>query len=181
MSNGQNLNYFFLIFLSLSFGQCGKPGDTEKNTIVDSVEKVKPTVNEPETELVGIDFFKSILDTIQIHELKTETLLDTKWNSEPLINCISTYLFFEDAKGDHYDCELEDSKKIIYKIQNDTLIIEEYDIPQVDNPDQKTIMTRVDKFVYNGIALTMIGSTMYNLAGKRWTPSIKTVIEYLPE
>lgn len=170
----RKFRFLIFIFLILGFDRC-----EYRRKIAD--EKSISKSNTIDINPVGIHFFKIILDTITVSELTPQLLIKTKWYSVPFENCISIYSFNEDGKGENYNCELEDMSEIFYKIQNDTLLIEEYNIPHVDNPEQRRIMTRLDKYVYNGIALTMIGSTMYNLIGKQWTPSIKTVIEYLPE
>jgi len=146
------------------------------------IEKTKvETEISDEKNIVGQEFFNLILDTISIKPISKEILLDFDWEYKPFDNCNSTLTFNPSGKGDSYNCEMEEWNEIVYKISSDTLLIQEFDIPHVDNPEQKRIKTRDDKYVFNGYALYMIGSIMHNIGGKSWTPKIHDVIEYKKE
>jgi len=158
--------------------------DSEKKDTInqpvknDKIEKTEIKSNLIESNLQGEELFKSILDTITIENLTTDLLINSNWIFAPFDNCLSTLTFKSDGDGVSYNCELEFDFEIKYKIDNNYLLIEEYDIPHVDNPEQKKIKTRDDKYIFDGQSLIMIGSTMYNIGGKSWTPQIKVVIKY---
>ena len=74
-----------------------------------------------------------------------------------------------------------DTYRLKYRIDNDTLLIEEFDTQCVDNPELKEYKTREDKYFYNGEALIMVGSTMFNMEGKKYIAEIEMVIKYSKE
>jgi hypothetical protein len=129
-------------------------------------------------KIFGEDLFEKIKDTLRIKSLDYETLINSKWEFHIADNCINEFHFNQKNIGKITDCEIEETFEIKYKIIDDTLFVEEYSIPHVDNPEGKMIKSRDDIYVYNGHSLIMVGSTMYNIGGKSWTPKIKAIIEY---
>ena len=150
------------------------------NPVITEKSKVKPETSKKKNA-VGQEFFNLILDTISIKPISEDILLDFDWIYKPFDNCVSTMTFNPSGKGDSYNCEMEESYDITYKLNSDTVLVQEFDIPHVDNPEQKRIKTRDDKYVFNGNCLYMIGSTMHNVDGKSWTPKIHNIIEYKKE
>lgn len=153
--------------------------DFKKNEIIEEENKnllVKSNVIE--SELKGEELFKSILDTITIKELTIDLLTNSKWIYVPFDNCLSTYTFLTDGKGVSYNCEQELDFEIKFNIKNNFLMIEEFDIPHVDNPDNRKIKVKDDKFIFDGKSLVLVGSTIYNIGGKSWTPEISIVVKY---
>ncbi|GEM_PF-3217185 len=178
-------NILKIIFFSLLFNSCIQDKNTTQNqgsSYNDStVTEIKREVIHESTlniNLEGEELFAAIKDTISIQPLNTDVLVQSVWIYNPYENCFSQIKFTYTGKGKYYDCEIPDEYEIIYRIESDTLHIERYDTPRVDNPEMKKIKSRDDYYIYTGKSLVMIGSQMYNLAGKTWIPGIKTIIEY---
>lgn len=74
-------------------------------------------------------------------------------------SCKSYLLFKENMNGISYDCERDLTDDIKYKIVNDNLLIDEYNIPTEDNPEHKTIIEWSGKHLYTGHSLKLIKGT----------------------
>lgn len=127
---------------------------------------------------VGQELFKSILDTITVKTITTDLLINNQWFYRPFRNCESYLKFQENGKGISFNCEMEVDYEMTYKIEGNKVFIAEYDIPQVDNEEEKKIKIRDDIYIYNGHSLIMVDSKMYNIGGLEWIPEIEFVINY---
>ena len=168
-----------MISLIFTIQSCGNERKPFKSQVIS--EKNETALLIKKTELTGQELFNSILDTISLKHLDAEILTKSRWKFNPFENCISYYSFKENGIGELYSCEREWKYEIKYQILNDTLLIEEFDNPTEDNPENKIVKVRDDKFIYNGKSLILIGSTLYNMGGISWTPDIELVIEYKGE
>jgi len=169
-----------LIFLC-SCGQQSRP----KEQKVQSVEKsqldstlLKKSRNQIIKKKFGKELFQSILDTLNIKSVTVDLLTRNEWIYRPFENCESFLKFQESGIGVSYNCEMEEEYELTYKIEGNKVFISEYDIPHVDNKEQKKIKFRDDIYVYNGHSFVMIDSKMYNIGGLEWTPKIEVVIDY---
>ncbi|MDF9801422.1 hypothetical protein OKW21_006731 [Catalinimonas alkaloidigena] len=126
----------------------------------------------------GEELFKSILDTVTINGVSVDFLINNQWVYRPFDNCESFLKFQENGKGVSYNCEIEEDYEMTYQIEGNKVFISEYDIPHVDNEENKKIKYRDDTYVYNGQSLIMVDSRMYNINGLDWTPKIKVVIAF---
>jgi hypothetical protein len=168
-----------LLLVLLLFYACSSRSNKDIVQNIDSSSKNRKNVDTLiQKRLSGKELFETIKDTLHKKSIDYKTLLNSKWEFLIANNCINTIQFFENNTGKNIDCEIEELYEIKYKIIDDTLYIEEYTIPHVDNPEGKKLKSRDDIYVYNGHSLIMIGSTMHNIGGKSWTPKIRTVIEY---
>jgi hypothetical protein len=145
----------YLVIGFIIFGFSCQNSQTEKkvseipNKNPEITEKPKVEPKKPDQEnIVGQEFFDLILDTISIKPISKELLLDYEWEYKPFDNCKSILTFNPSGNGDSYNCEMEEWNEIVYKISSDTLLIQEFDIPHVDNPEQKRIKIRDDKYVF---------------------------------
>jgi len=80
--------------------------------------------------------------------------------------------------GISYDCERDLSDDIKYKIINDTLLIDEYNIPTEDNPEHKTIVEWTGRFLYTGHSLKLIKGTFFEISGKQMFVNTPSDYEY---
>lgn len=188
----KHLLLVFFATLLLSCEQAKKEKSENNSSIIENHKtdlnenEIKEEENENlivksnviESELKGEELFKSILDTITIKELTIDLLTSSKWIYVPFDNCLSTYTFLTDGKGVSYNCEQELDFEIKFNIKNNFVLIEEFDIPHVDNQENKKIKVRDDKFIFDGKSLVLVGSTIYNIGGKSWTPEIDIVVKY---
>ncbi len=126
----------------------------------------------------GEDLFFRISDTIHKAHLTKDILVFNKWQSDVAPGCMSSYKFFASGSGVEYECELDEKFEIIYFVKMDTLIVQEFDTPDMDNIKRKRIKTSDDKFIYNRSALVMIDSKLHSINGRTWTADIQEVIRY---
>jgi hypothetical protein len=170
-----------VLFIFCSCGQ--QTGQKEQfinstvNSQTDTNQTDSKSIVQPDKK-VGEQLFKEILDTIKIEAITNAFLLKNQWAYKPFDNCSSFLKFKANGKGLSYNCEMEEEYEMTYQVIENRVYIAEYDIPHVDNEEQKKIKFRDDIYVYNGHSLIMIGSKMYNIGGLEWTPKIEDVINY---
>lgn len=177
---------FFLI-QAFSFG-CSNKSENSKNEEstpvveqTDTLPEVPISTNEDGLRtygLIGNELFSAILDTIQAEGLSETILTQSNWTFVPFTDCISSLNFNDDGTGIEYNCEIEEDYFFTYLVKTDTLLMTEYHIPHVDNPEGETLKLRDDKYVLNNNSLTLVGSTMYNNAGIPFEPKIEVIIQY---
>jgi hypothetical protein len=171
-----------ILILTITILSCGQNKSSNQQDNLSETEKSEFNEEEysdniTESEYVGDELFQSILDTVTIKQLTSDLLINSNWTFTPFEDCKSTYKFKLDGNGESYNCEMDETTEIKYKIENDYLLIEEFDIPHVDNEDKRKIKTRDDKYIFNGQSLIMVGSIMHT-GGKSKTPEIEIVIRY---
>ena len=150
-------------------------------TIHNNDSLVKHKTTQQSKKKVGEVLFNSILDTIKVKPLSTELLKTHNWFFRPFEMCSSSLTFLEGDKGTSYNCEMNEEYEMNYQIKENRLHISEFEIPLTDNPEKKKIKFRDDTYIYNGNALVLVGSKMYNIVGQEWTPKIEVVINYNKE
>jgi len=148
---------------------------TENSQLYSATERMNSNKFEKK---IGLELFKSILDTVKIETITKNQLINNEWIYNPFDKCESHFVFKNNGTGVSYNCEMEDDYEMTFRIEENKVYISEYDIPHVDNKERKKIKFRDDVFIYNGKSLLMVNSKMYNNVGLEWTPDIEVVIEY---
>jgi hypothetical protein len=168
--------YTFLLLTILFFQfSCSQ---NAKNKFENHSSHVNLPENKEKPIKTGKVLFNSILDTLNVEPINEDVLLENDWLFKPFDNCISYFEFNKNGKGTTYNCEMDETNEINFSITNNRLIISEFEAPHVNNPENIKIKSREDIFVFNGKALIMVGSKMYNINGNQWEPEIEFVIEY---
>ncbi len=182
---GNNMKTVILTLIILTFlcscGQQSKQHEQEAQAVeksqLDST-LVKKNDSQIIKKKVGKELFQSILDTIKTKGVTVVLLTRNEWIYQPFENCESFLKFHENGIGVSYNCEMDEDYELTYKIEGNKIFISEYDIPHVNNEEQKKIKFREDTYVYNGHSLVMIDSKMCNIGGLQWIPNIEVVIDY---
>lgn len=167
------------LLISVSLIECGVK--TDKHDAIIKSKKSHPLTNSTSTGIKegnGEELFARIADTIHIAHLTKDILIENKWHSDFAPGCISSYKFFATGHGVEYDCELDEKYEITYFLKMDTLQVQEFDTPDMDNINRKRIKSGDYKFLYNGKFLILIDAKAHPLNGRTWTPDIQEVIRY---
>ena len=173
------IHFLLLIIIGLVCA-CGQNSEKQRTEDIRNSNEIihDYELSQITNELRGPELLKKILDTITIKPLTIDFLVNNTWNFHAFENCITTYTFFENNTGELYNCENEWLYEITYKIVGDTLFIQQYDQPEVDNPENIRYKSRDDKFLFNGRSLILIDYKIFNMAGKLSEFQLETIIEF---
>jgi len=184
LTSENKMKFIQIILILILISSCGKKTkhiENGKESTEKSQAEIRPTekMNSNKFEKkIGLELFKSILDTVKIETITKKQLINNEWIYKPFDSCESHFKFKNNGTGVSYNCEMEEDYEMTFRIDENKVYISEYNIPHVENKERKKIKFRDDIFIYNGKSLLMVNSKMYNNVGLEWTPNIEVVIEY---
>lgn len=171
---------FLLVIVQLGGFSCNNSTKNESNKLLEEKNNkdFKDLIHKTKKELIGADLFKAILDTITQRHLDIDLLVNSNWQFKVADDCIYTFKFKHNNIGENYNCEIIETYEIKYKIENDTLFVQEFEFSEIDSTLNNKRLVRNDKYIYNGESLIMVASITYYGGNKPRVPKIKEIIEY---
>lgn len=116
----------------------------QKDQFINSTVNYQTDTNQTDSKSIAYpdkkvdeQLFKIILDSIKIEAITDDFLLKNQWSYKPFDNCSSFLKFKANGKGLSYNCEMEEEYEMTYRVKENRVYIAEYDIPHVDNEEQK--------------------------------------------
>lgn len=155
---------------------CSNSDNHKRNKSCNETSKNIELVPGDKNTKVGADLFKAILDTITLKHLDLNLLINNDWQFKVSEDCVYKLIFKHNSIGESYNCEVDETNEISFKIAKDTLLVKEYEFSETDSLNKR--MTRNDKYIFNGSSLIMIASVTYYGGDKPRVPKIKEIIEY---
>lgn len=154
MREYRNLGIYFFILIFIVGLSCTNSNNNNKNKSSNYIINNNEAVSSEKKVKAGADLFKAILDTITMKHLDLDLLINNDWQFKVSEDCIYKLIFKQNNTGESYNCEVDETNEISFKIVKDTLLITEYEFSETDSLNKR--MTRNDKYIYNGNSLIMI-------------------------